>query len=63
MCKINYLVVSCLKECNVIVLSVYRHIGKLALLPVYRDVDTGKVFDGLTLRDFSQTEWRLCPAR
>jgi len=52
-------VVSCLEECNGIVLSVYRHFGKWALLRVYRDVDTGKVYDGLTQHDVSQTERQL----
>jgi hypothetical protein len=52
-CKVpNNVVVSCLKECNGIVLSVSRHIGKCSLLRVYRDGDTGKVYDGLTARFF-----------
>jgi hypothetical protein len=62
MCKVtNYVVVSCLKECNGIVLSVYRHFGKWTLLRVYRVVDTGKVYGGLTQHDVSQTERQLCP--
>lgn len=63
MCKVTgYVVVSCLKECTGIVPSVYRHFGKWALLRVYRDADTGKVHDGPTQRDISQTERQLCPA-
>jgi hypothetical protein len=62
-CKVtNYVEVSCFKECNEIVLSVYRHFGKWAILRVYRDVDTGKVYVGLTQHDVSQTERQLCPA-
>jgi hypothetical protein len=62
-CKVtNYVVLSRLKECNGIVLSVYRHIGRWLLLRVYRDVDTGKVYDGLTQHDVSQAGRQLCPA-